>query len=840
MTSKLTHLTIILTLFVVHTFLHAQVPEGGIQLNATSGTTFQRIGSGNLTQVTVEDQPFTTALRMEVGANINNAWDSQIRFPAAAGIEKDDVVLVTFYARTISSIQETGQASAIVVIENNSTYDKEIYFKMDFGVEWRQYFAPVQINSTLTTSQVTYALFTGFPSQTIEFADVRFLNYKQTLTLEDMPVTEITYIGQDPEAAWRGPAQERINLYRKGVAEITVYDENGNPVENAGVSVKMIRHKFGFGSAIPASRFMTNETFRNKVYELFNEVVYENDLKWGSFNSTSMLNISRSLDSLDNYNIEVRGHNVIWPAWRWIPTAVRTLENDPEALRTEIERRIDQVTTFTKGRLNDWDVINEPYSEKDIMAILGNEVMVDWFKRVRHNDPGVKLYLNDYGILSGGGINQVKQDYYYNLVKYIDDLGGEVDGIGFQGHFGGDLTPITRIYNIIERFAELGKDIKITENDINITQRQVQADYTRDFLTIVFSHPAVKSNLFWGFWENSHWMPDAALFNADWTIRPHGEAYIDLVFNQWWTPEVEEITNDLGIVSFEGFLGTYEYTVKTGETERTGIFNLDHSNFSDNPNQITISLDEEIPVQFRITADRSPHLCQGEAITLIAPAGEGLEYKWYRGEELLSDQKESIETDVAGNYKVVVSKGPVEITSPYYDVVVNPIPEAIITVDGDLSFCPGGSVNLIANASDDLVYTWYRNDIKFRGSVTSIKATTTGTYTLVTGARGCNATSEPVYVEVLSTTDPECSTGIFDNPDGLRVYPNPFKGSFNLESYHSSPLTIELYNTAGQIVYTTQTDPSEAQTIIPVAIPGFYMLKISGSEGVRTVRVVGR
>ena len=30
---------------------------------------------------------------------------------------------------------------------------------------------------------------------------------------------------------------------------------------------------------------------------------------------------------------------------------------------------------------------------------------------------------------------------------------------------------------------------------------------------------------------------DAALFDADWTIRPAGQAYLDLVYGQWWTDE---------------------------------------------------------------------------------------------------------------------------------------------------------------------------------------------------------------------------------------------------------------------------------------------------------------
>jgi endo-1,4-beta-xylanase len=806
-----------------------------------TGTTYQRIGTGTLTTISVAGQPFTSGLRLVVGPNVNNAWDSQVKFPAVAGVEAGDVVLVAFYARTIASILETGEGGLNVVIEHNTTYAKEVYQKVNFGQEWKQYFVPVKIASALTTSQVTYAFHTGFPSQTIEFADVRFINYKQSLTLEELPVTEITYAGQDDDAAWRAPARERINQIRKGMAEVLVVDQAGQAVEGATVSIEMKRHQFGFGTAIPANRFMSNELFREKVLELFNEVVFENDLKWPQFNPYSTINIRKSLDTLDKHGIPVRGHNVIWPAWRWLPGSLRDLEHDPVALRVEIDKHIDEITQFSKGRLNDWDVINEPYSEKDIMAILGNEVMADWFKRVRQNDREVKLYLNDYGILSGGGINQVKQDSYYNLVKYIDDLGGGVDGIGLQGHFGGDLTPITKVYSILDRYAELGKEIKITEHDIDITQREVQAEYTRDFMTIVFSHEAVRSFMFWGFWENSHWRPNAALYDADWTIRPHGEMYKEMVFQQWWTPKIDTLTNEEGLVTFEGFLGTYAYTVAAGDLERSGTFQVEHSNHAGITNTIILSLDEAIPEQVFITVSGSAVLCEGETVILNAPVGEGLQYRWYHGDELLASESASLEANKAGDYTVTVIKGSVELTSPICKVVVNPFPEAVITPDGDLSFCPGGKVTLTVGHSIEHTYTWMRNDKVIHGSVTSIDADEPGIYRVTVNNHGCATTSEPVTVEVLEDSDPACTTGVSEYLEVLRVYPNPFQGSFVLEHGYLpvDELVVELFTITGALVYKDVVGASDAKTIIPVSAPGFYLLKVSHADSVKIFKMVG-
>lgn len=837
-TSKLTFSILFLLVFGI---VQAQIPTGGTILNATSGTTYQKIGKGTLTQVNIEGQSFTKALRYTTGTDIINFWDAQIQFPSVAGIAANDVILVAFYARTISSVQETGEGSVAVIIEHKTTYAKEISTKLMIGREWKQYYASVKSIVTWSAADTRYALFTGFPSQTIEVADVQFINYKNSLILADLPVTEITYFGQAPDAEWRAPAQERINQIRKGNVDITVYDEQGEPVENAEVSIEMTRHQFGFGTAIPASVFISNSTFRNKVYELFNEVVFENDLKWPQFNPNSTLNIRRSLDSLDRHKIAVRGHNVIWPSWKFSPASLKTFETNPVALRTNIEKRIDEVTQFTKGRLNDWDVINEPYSEKDIMAILGDEVMADWFKRVRNNDRTVKLYLNDYSILSGGGQDTKKQDYYFNLVKYIDEKGGKVDGIGFQGHFGSDLTSPTKVYSIIERFAALGKEIKITEHDINVTQRQVQADYTRDFLTICFSHASVKSFLFWGFWANSHWLPEGALFNSDWSIRPHGEAYKDLVFNHWWTKKTDSITDAMGKTTFDGFLGTYKYTIKSGDKVRTGTFEINHSKQSGKSNPVILSFDSTIPDNVEIKASKPACLCEGETITLQTVSGEGLTYQWFHGDEVLPEQTASITTSEAGIYSVKVKKGEVEITSEAFEIKVNPIPEAVITATGDLSFCPGGKVKLGANVSKDYTYNWMKGILKINGSVTSVDVNQSGSYSLMVSSNGCTAKSETVNVQVYSATDPACVTGINENEISWRVYPNPFKGSFVLEKgmLNGEPVTAELFNATGALVKNIELDHYTGKTTIDVANPGFYTLRISSGNGVKIFKMIG-
>lgn len=835
----------LLTLLLIFTFgtLSAQIPAGGISLIKETYPNFTKGGSkGTLTNTTITGQAFTKGFKYVTSSDISNTWDGQVTFSKTTGIEADDVLLITFYARTIASVQEFGEGSVIVCIEDNKSYAKQTYYKVAIGSEWKQYFVPVKCKSTLALAAVTYSFHTGFISQSIEFADVKYLNYKKTLTFDQLPVTPITYIGREADAAWRAEAAERINQIRKGIADVVVYDEQGQLVKDAKVSVEMIKHKFGFGSAIAGSRFMTDAFYRNKVYELFNEVVLENDLKWPSFNPNPSVNTKKTLDSLALHKIAVRGHNVVWPSFTYNLASLKTLSANPVAFRNEIDRHIDQATQFTKGKVIDWDVLNEPYTNKEFMAILGDEVMADWFKRVRQNDREVKLYINDYSILSAGGMDINHQNGYFDIIKYIDSKGGKIEGIGLQSHFDNNLTPITKVYSILERYATLGKEIKITEHDINLNQRDVQADYTRDFMTIVFSHPSVKSFLTWGFWAKQHWLPEGAFYAEDWTIRPHGQAWLDLVFNQWWTKKTDLTTDSEGKTSIDGFLGTYKYTITSGTKVRTGTFKINNSKQSGIANPVVLSFDSTIPDNIAISTTQPACLCEGENVTLQATSGTDLSYQWLKGTEILPEQTSSIVASQSGIYTVKVKKGTVEMTSAPIEVKVTPVPQVpVITANGDLAFCPNEKVNFSTAASNDLTYNWYKGTTKIQGSVTSLDVNQSGSYSLVVNAYGCSAKSEPVTVQVYSSTDTKCTTGLNQNSISYKVYPNPFKGSFTLEAsnLNNTPSTVELFNVLGEKVYRKEIGEIVAQTIIPVTEPGFYTLRVSTKNSVQTFKVVG-
>ena len=57
-----------------------------------------------------------------------------------------------------------------------------------------------------------------------------------------------------------------------------------------------------------------------------------------------------------------------------------------------------------------------------------------------------------------------------------------------------------------------------------------------------------------GVWEGDHWKPQAALWRKDWSIKPGGQAYFDLVFRDWWT-KAQGKSSAAGDCTLRGFYG---------------------------------------------------------------------------------------------------------------------------------------------------------------------------------------------------------------------------------------------------------------------------------------------
>jgi endo-1,4-beta-xylanase len=543
----------------------AAVPSGGTDvLGPNTYTAFQGSSSPevNLEQITVTGRSFTQAWRVTGLKPLEQPYFSQLQATNAVPMQKDDVLLVQFWARAIAG--KPAQTEFVFEL-NKDPYDKSALIDMNLTPNWTLYSVPFKAHRDFPKATVNAGFRLGYNNQAFELGGVVLKNYAKTRTLESLPFAGFSYVGREANAAWRAVADARINQLRKTDFKIKVVDANGKAIPNANVKLEMQRHAFRFGTAVDAERLLGSSAdsvkYKTTILELFNHVVLENDLKWPNWEGYTRARALEALKFFKANNITVRGHNLIWPCndEYCLPADLPALFSNPTQLRSRIDSHLVDILGATKGQLTEWDVINEPSANKRLSNILGEDEMAAQFKRAKQLEPNAKLFLNDYGNLGEGNL----EVEFKRIIARMLALKAPLEGIGLQSHFGIKLTPPAGLFTRLEDFGQFGLPLAITEFDVNTSNTKLQADYLRDFLTIVFSSPKVDSFLMWGFWEGQHWLPDSALYRKDWSLKPNGQAFKELLFKKWWT-NTNGPSNVNGQYAARGFLGDYKVTVKLG------------------------------------------------------------------------------------------------------------------------------------------------------------------------------------------------------------------------------------------------------------------------------------
>ncbi len=154
--------------------------------------------------------------------------------------------------------------------------------------------------------------------------------------------------------------------------------------------------------------------------------------------------------SRDKYVLMALMNQIFWPSWKYFHLpGIEEVKDDPEVLGQMVLDHIADEAGTLKDMVFEWTVLNEPFTHHDLIDVLGRDAMVDWFKAARQASPEGKLYVNDFSILSGGGLDLGHQDHYSETIQFLIDNGAPVDGIGLQGHFGDDVTPPERVYQLL-------------------------------------------------------------------------------------------------------------------------------------------------------------------------------------------------------------------------------------------------------------------------------------------------------------------------------------------------------------------------------------------------------
>ena len=537
---------------------------------------------GSLQSVDVTGQSFATASRLTTVTKPANTYRFQAVAANAAAVASGDTITVTYLARSVAGANPRINA---VLQERFGSYTSRYSATISPTSAWQQYSYTVVTTRAYAVGELQIAFNVGYDPQTVEVGGVTWRDSSR-VDVGALPtrVPATTYGGRSGTDSWRSAADARIAADRMADLTVNVIDANGRAIPGAVVAVRQQRQEFRFGTAVSTASSLLSPTggpdavrYQALLKRLFNTAVLENAMKWPEVLADRQ-NALTAAQWIVDAGLELRGHTAVWPSRSVMPAAVwaqydAMLASQGAAaaaasLRAAVEARvIDMADTFA-GQTFEWDVVNEPYANHAVMDVLGDAAVLDWYRLFRQHDPSARLALNDYSIFARNGGDT---EHRANFDAWLDRLKAAslVDVIGEQSHYSeAVLTDIDVLGRLIASYRDrYSLPIAITEYDLTTTDEQLQADYLRDYMTMAFSQPGTDEFVQWGFWSGVGERPEARLYRTDFSPKPAGQAYEDLVFGDWWT-DVRGTTFD-GSYATRAFRGTYAIDVTYGGTTRT-------------------------------------------------------------------------------------------------------------------------------------------------------------------------------------------------------------------------------------------------------------------------------
>jgi len=276
-----------------------------------------------------------------------------------------------------------------------------------------------------------------------------------------------------------------------------------------------------FGAAVAANH-LGEQAYAATLDREFNQATPENEMKWdttepsrGSFNFGPGDQI---VSHANAHGMVVRGHTLVWhsqlPGW----------VSGAGDLLTVMRNHIAGVAGHYKGKVRYWDVVNEAFDDNGqgtrrntiFQQKIGSSYIEEAFRAARAADPGAKLCYNDYNT---DGQN-AKSNGVFNMVRDFKARGVPIDCVGFQAHLGANQVPGDMQANL-QRFANLGVDVHITELDIAGSGTQQANDYSKVIRAcLAVSRCTVMTT--WGVTDKYSWRSGSTplLFDGNYNKKP--------------------------------------------------------------------------------------------------------------------------------------------------------------------------------------------------------------------------------------------------------------------------------------------------------------------------------
>ncbi|GMU93177.1 MAG: hypothetical protein AMXMBFR4_22350 [Candidatus Hydrogenedentota bacterium] len=407
--------------------------------------------------------------------------------------------------------------------------------------------------------------------------DIRAADAGARIVLADPREWEAAWSSRAAEMEERtvAEAREAIERIRKSDAVLRLVDSNGAPIPNANVAVRQTAHDFLFGCNIYGFDMLDtphdNQLYKQRFEELFNYATL--GFYWRSYEPERGNPRYAYTDTVIAWcaerGIRLKGHPLLWDH-----RAAEPVWADGQPGVDLQERRVRDIVSRYKGKIEFWEVVNEP-------AHLDGVKIEAPYRWARDADPAAHLIVNDFHVMANG------YPPFYELLENAVRDGVPFDGIGIQAHEPRTMRfPLDQVKGYLDRYATLGKALHITEftptsagepitasHIRGVWDEAAQADYAVKFYTVCFAHPAVVAITWWDLCDARSWLRGGGLLRADLSPKPAYTA-LQLLIHKDWKTSAEGKTDESGMFRFRGFHGRYAVVVEHNGAVSSGQFHL--------------------------------------------------------------------------------------------------------------------------------------------------------------------------------------------------------------------------------------------------------------------------
>ena len=172
------------------------------------------------------------------------------------------------------------------------------------------------------------------------------------------------------------------------------------------------------------------------------------------------------------------GHCLIWHSQtpKWFFEGENNKPLTREIALARLRKHITTVVGRYKGRIKQWDVVNEAINDGPGMLrpspwqkAIGDDYIAEAFRAAHAADPDAVLVYNDYNIEL-----PYKRPKALLLLKSLIDQKVPINAVGIQCHWRMDSPDFADVEDSIKAFGALGLKVMITELDMGVLPTKYQ------------------------------------------------------------------------------------------------------------------------------------------------------------------------------------------------------------------------------------------------------------------------------------------------------------------------------------------------------------------------------